>query len=103
MKPGGRKNRWIFLAAICASALVLILNLLVNPWWIALWRFVQAAILFALIFFALEKWLIPWLTSKGQLPAVPDNQETKGTAMQVGQYVNVVADESRQEELDSKR
>ena len=102
MKQGGRKNRWIFLAAVCVSAIILSLNLLVNPWWIALWRFVQAAILFTLIFFTVEKWLLPWLTSEGQLPTDPDNQDTKGSAMPVGQVVNVVADESRQEELDSK-
>ncbi|OUM88364.1 MAG: hypothetical protein BAA01_08310 [Bacillus thermozeamaize] len=98
----GRTTKSILVTAVFVSVMVFVLNLLVNPWWIALWRCVQAAILFTLIFFAVDKWLLPWMKSKGLLPAGGKVQEEEGRETRAGQFVDVLAGEDRQEEQDSK-
>lgn len=91
-------RRWIFLLAVLGlSLLILCINLIVNPWWIAVWRFVQAVVVFSIILFAGSKWLFSWILAQ------PAQGAGKGAAREqagdtVGQHVDLVADDRREDD-----
>jgi len=96
---GGR--RWAFLLAVFGiSGVILCINLWVNPWWIAVWRFVQSLVLFSLLLLAGVRF-ISWLLSPLSQEAGDGSDAGVPSAEAVGQHVDLVADDRRDEELNA--
>lgn len=101
MNPAGGRRRAFLLAVFGISFVILCINLFINPWWIALWRFVQSVVLFSFLLFVGAKWLIPWIVPQPPKEADEEDEAVLQPGSAVGQHVDVVADDSRDEELNA--
>ncbi len=100
MNPAVGRRRAFLLTVFGISFVVLCLNLFINPWWIALWRFVQSVVLFSLLLWAGTKWLIPMLFQEGSQEEGQEEEVDAKPDDVAGQHVDLVADDSR-DKLDA--